>query len=141
MKKKKYLLVGVTGVLFGLYILFMGYICSYENYVDGNYCNCCSAIGTYQDEVLQPLALIVLSLFTTTIFTFFISDRIFKKWLIFTVFYLLATAILVHLAPVSAGGPFGIGPTKELVSMNMSWIFVGISLVMFIWMSMKEKSK
>ena len=86
----------------------------------------------------EYVAFMMIGLLVTTIFTFFISDKIFKKWLIFTIVYFIVTAVLVYLSPTTMQGPL-VGPTKELVSMNMSWIFVGISLIMFIWMSVREK--
>ena len=87
----------------------------------------------------DSICFIFLSLFITSIFTFFISDKIFKKWLIFTAVWMISTVILVLLAPVSGGGLFGLGPDKELVSIWMSSLFVFISILMFIIMSVRER--
>lgn len=69
---------------------------------------------------------------------FFISDRILKKWLKFTIIWFIIDSILVFLAPVSTGGFINFGPTKELVSIWMGVLFVIFSLVLIIWQSVKE---
>ncbi len=89
----------------------------------------------------EYVAYVMIVLFLTILITFFISDKIFKKWLIFIPFYLLLTAFLVYKAPVYAGGALGVGPTKELVSVWMGILFVIISIIMFIWMTIKEKKQ
>ena len=97
--------------------------------------------GQYTRTILEPLTFGLMSLFITSIFTFFISDKSFKKWLIFTAVWMISTVILVLLAPVSGGGPLGLGPDKELVSIWMSSLFVFISILMFIIMSVRERQK
>ncbi len=86
----------------------------------------------------DPLYFIFLSIFLTSIFTFFISDKIFKKWLKFTFWWFLVAIIWIAILPDSVNF-LAIPATKENVSIWMSVGFVIISLIMFIWMSMKGK--
>ena len=133
MKKKKYLW-RVLMILFFLTLIMLILVRDICLIRDCVYMQSLVGIG----NILRFIFLTSLSIFTTTIFTFFISDKIFKKWLIFTVIYFAVTAFLVHISPTTMQGPL-VGPTKGLVSMNLSWIFTVISLIMFIWMSVKEK--
>ncbi len=87
----------------------------------------------------DPLYFIFLGVFFTSLFTFFISDRIFKRWLIFTSVWIIVTTIFITLAPISARDYFNLGPTKELVSVWMSGLFVIISILMFIIMSVRAR--
>ncbi len=95
----------------------------------------------YDDYIRVLLFWVSLAIFVVSLFTFFVSDKIYKKWLIFTSVWMVVTIASVILAPVSAGGPFGIGPDKESVSVWMSSLFVIISILMFIIMSVRERKK
>ncbi len=137
MKRKKLSISLVSFIVFAMYVIFHLYVCPYEKYYESGYRGCDLLI--YQDVFLEPIATFCLALFTISIFTFFVSEKIFKKWFIFTVFWIIITTSFVFLAPVSAGGPFGIGPDKELVSIWMSGFFVIISILMFIIMSLRNR--
>ena len=130
-KKIKMLIGFCSGIFFLSGLIYYNYLCSS---VYNDFC----IVVSYNDTILKPIFIMSISLFITTLFTFFISDKIFKKWLIFTVIYFAITAFLIHISPTTMKGPL-VGPTKGLVSMNLSWIFVVISLIMFIWLSLKEK--
>jgi hypothetical protein len=134
MRKEKIIIIVITGciVIFNLINVF--YLCS------SVYNDTCF-VTKYSELIFVPIFWISSSLLITSIFTFFISDQIFKKWLKFTLIWFGITVVLIILAPVSARDPLGIGPTKELVSMNMSWIFTVISLIMFIYLTIKEKKQ
>ncbi len=95
----------------------------------------------YDDYIRVLLFWVSLAVFVVSLFTFFISEKVFKRWRVFTAFWIVATTIFVIFAPVNASGPFGIGPTKESVSVWMSILFVIISILMFIVMSIRERQR
>ncbi len=76
---------------------------------------------------------IFLAILASSLFTFFISDKTFFKWLRFAVAWFALDAIFVTMAPVYTGGWINFDPTKELVSIWMGSLFVIISLIMFVW--------
>lgn len=88
--------------------------------------------------IYRTLFHILLSLMSTSIFTFFISDNIFKKWLRFSLIWFIIDAIFVLLAPTVSPYFYG-GPDKESVSVWMGVLFVIISIIMFIVLTYKEK--
>jgi hypothetical protein len=100
----------------------------------------CSLFSVHFD-FFEYLAWFSLICFPALLFTLFISDTIFKKWLIFTAIWIALTIIFVALTPVSGGGPLGLNPDKEMVSIWMSSLFVIISIPMFIIMSVRERKK
>ncbi len=75
-----------------------------------------------------------------TILALFMSDKIFKKWLKFTFWWFLVAIIWIAISPDSVNF-LAIPATKENVSIWMSVGFVIISLIMFIWMSMKGEKE
>lgn len=78
----------------------------------------------------EPLFLLSFSLLLVSIFLFFVNDTVFKKWLRFAIIWFVLSFIFIVLSPVYSGG-WGpnFTPTKELVSIWMSSLFVIISLV------------
>ncbi|XLQ20263.1 MAG: hypothetical protein ACKUBY_00595 [Candidatus Moraniibacteriota bacterium] len=88
---------------------------------------------------VDPIAWMSLGLLITAIFTFFISDKIFKKWLKFTFWYFFISVIWIMISSESSGSFIEILDTKEQVSTFASIMFVIISLIMFIWLTIKEK--
>lgn len=72
-------------------------------------------------------------------FLFFISDKIFLKWLKFAVVWFGITAILVAISPEYSGGYIGFKPTKEIVSIWMGSLFVILSLAKITWDWKKSK--
>lgn len=74
-----------------------------------------------------------LSLLAVSPLLFFISDKIFKKWLRFAGIWFAVAAILILISPEYSGG-FGpsLNPTKESVSIWMSSLFVIGSLAIIV---------
>ncbi len=139
--KKDFLFVKIGIVFTSFIITVYGVLVTFSTeiglcYFDDNMRKC---MIKYNQAYGDPLIFGALFLFITSIFTFFISNTIFKRWLIFTSAWVIVTTILVILAPVSAGDPLGIGPDRELVSIWMSSFFVIISVLMFVVMSMRER--
>ncbi len=131
-KKIKVILLGISLFNIALVIMRDLYFCTYDFYEN------CIMIG--YGEFLSGLFWISISIFLTSIFTFFISDKIFKKWLKFTFWWFLVAIIWIAISPDSVNF-LAIPATKENVSIWMSVGFVIISIIMFIWMSIKEKNK
>lgn len=104
-------------------------LCNYNEY-------CIFSYNAYVDPLM------FLSLFTLAIsfFLFFISDKIFIKWLKFAASWMGITALFVLLAPVYTGGWMSFGPTKESVSIWMGSLFVILSLIKITWDWKKDKN-
>ena len=140
MKKKELFLIKIfilisslTITIYGLIITFsleLG-LCSFERGVK-------KCLFEHDSIYGDPLIFGALFLLIVSIFTFLISNTIFKKWLIFTAAWMSFTVILVVLAPAYDYSFFG-GPTKENVSIWMGTLFVFISILMFIIMSVRER--
>lgn len=131
--KKK---LGLFCIIIIIFLLFIvnGMACSNDR-VD-NYC----FLDGYFDTILEPLVFVILSLFAASVFIFFISDRTFKKWLKFAAIWFLVDVIWIIKSPVISHYEFDIIPsTKESVSIWMGSLFVIISLVMFIILTIKER--
>ena len=137
--KKKYFWIKVA-VLIGSSCLFLyGLISSNAMslglcYVESHVRKC---VINY-DVNFGPL--IFISIYTLLIspMMFFISEKIFKKWLIFTAIWLVIDVLLIMWAPVTSSYYFG-GPTKESVSIWMGTFFVIISILMFVILTIKER--
>ncbi len=89
-------------------------------------------------SVSKPLFLISLSVIVTSIGTFFISNRTFKRWIKFAIAWMIMAVIAIAVSPVYSPYIFG-GPTKESVSIWMGTLFVIISLTMFTVMTWRER--
>ena len=94
----------------------------------------------WRKTISEPLFIVSTSVFISSIFTFFISNRLFTRWLIFTIAWLVAAVICIALAPVYTSNILG-GPTKESISIWMGTLFVIISLIMFAVMTWRENYK
>lgn len=73
------------------------------------------------------------------IMLFFLSDNIFKKWLILALISIFVSIFFISITP-----EYGIGlldPNKEEVSIWMSSLFLIISIVMIIIWTIQEKKK
>jgi len=92
----------------------------------------------YANEILQPLLTLCIALFSSSIFTFLISDNIFKRWIKFAIAWMIMAVIAIAVSPVYSPYIFG-GPTKESVSIWMGTLFVIISLTMFAVMTWRER--
>ncbi len=127
----------ISGVVIVLGILQQHFFCFYGL---GNstihYDGC--ILGKYADIFVLPVFLISVSLFFTLLFTFFISGKIFKRWLKFGAVWLIITTVFIVLAPENDYRFFS-GPTKVLVSVWMSTLFFIISIFMFAGMSVYKK--
>lgn len=103
----------------------------------------CDKIGldicfeTTSQTIGKPLFLLSLSLLIVSIFIFFITDIVFKKWLRFAIVWFVVAAVFVALAPVYSGGYIGLNPTKESISIWMGSLFVILSLIQIVWQSRK----
>ncbi len=142
---KRVLLV-VTGLVIVLGILQQHFFCFYGL---GNstihYDGC--VLGKYDDVLTEPLFFVSLGIFCASLFTFFISDRIFKRWITFATAWLILTTICIALTPVHVGGLLGIGPDRWFVSVWMSSLFFVISILLFVvmrvceWKNMRTKKR
>ena len=130
-KKICILSIALLGVIMG-YLTFDPYtnrLCtSDEN---------CLFLG-WRLSVSKPLFLISLSIVVTTIGTFFISDRIFARWITFAIVWMIMAVSAIAISPIYSPYIFG-GPTKESVSIWMGALFVIISLTMFAVMTWRER--
>ena len=81
---------------------------------------------------------ICLSILSVSIFTFFISDRIFARWITFAIVWMIMAVSAIAISPIYSPYIFG-GPTKESVSIWMGTLFVIISLTMFAVMTWRER--
>ena len=90
-------------------------------------------------KFLKPFFFFSLLLFIASIFLFFISDKIFLKWLKFATAWVVISIILIIFAPTSGGAWLPMNPTKELVSIWMGSLFVILSLIQIIWQSLRER--
>ena len=124
MQKMHWWRVGV--LLLGCLVFGWGYLVTQNDNLDGWY-------NAYTD----PSMFLSLSLIFVSVIMFFVDDTIFRKWLYFTILWLVLTVIFIFLAPEYQGGWLGIGPEKESVSIRMSILFVILSLVNIAWDSWK----
>jgi predicted MFS family arabinose efflux permease len=93
----------------------------------------------HYNDFIDPLMFSAISIVVLSLFLFFISDNVFKKWLRFAIAWFIVDVVLIALAPTYTGGWMNFGPTKESVSIWMGVLFVIISLVLIIWQSLKER--
>ncbi len=100
----------------------------------GFYKDTCN-LEVWQSKFMDLLFAVPLSLFFMSLFTLFISDRIFKQWCTFAIAWMIVTIVFVMLF----GKLLFIGPNRDLISILMSVLFVIISSVMFIGMTTYEK--
>lgn len=117
MKRKyiitKYMFLGVSLLLF-----WYGYEAAYGNLFDYN-------------DYVDPICFLSLSLIISIVFTLFISNDVFKKWLIYFFIWFI-TDVLWILSADTTSDYFGLTPTKETASIYMGFILVYTSLIWFI---------
>lgn len=89
---------------------------------------------------VDPIAYSTLFILIASLCAFFISNKIFIRWIVFTVlWYIFAWGWIID-APQYSGKFFDMGPsTKEDISIWMGSLFVIISLGMFAVMTLREK--
>ena len=124
----------VLFLFFGVIIFGYTYIAAYGNElglckVKNGMESCMINYNSYIDS----LGFLSISIIITDIFLFFISDKIFLKWLRFASIWCVLTIIFISSAPVYTGGFMSFGPTKELISIWMGTLFVILSLAQFVW--------
>ncbi|MFA5985746.1 MAG: hypothetical protein WC819_00175 [Parcubacteria group bacterium] len=130
---KKVGILTISGIIAVIGMVYYQYLCSSIH-------NKLCVTTHYSATVFEPLLLAVISIFSVSIFTFFISDKIFKKWTTFTIVWFIFDAIFIVLAPTSSPYFYG-GPDKESISIWMGSLFVIISFLMFIIVTIKERRK
>jgi len=93
-------------------------------------------------SVIRTLFHISLAVFMVSLFLFFVSDKVFKKWLVFSIVWIFLTVAIVGSTPEYSGGFFDITPGKEMVSIWLSELFVIASFIKIVWDSIKgDKEK
>ena len=132
-EQKKLLWLKIIGLFISTIILIILYFSS---------CNLKLNRCFWGNDILfsRTLFHICLSMGTIFLFSFLISIKTFKKWLTFAAIWFLVDVIWIMKSPVISHYEFDIIPsTKEAVSVWMGSLFVIISLVMFIVLTIKEK--
>jgi len=91
--------------------------------------------------VTRTLFHISLAVFMISLLLFFVSDKVFKKWLVFSIVWIFLTVAIVGITPEYSGGFFDITPGKETVSIWLSELFVIASFAKIVWDSIKGSKK
>ncbi len=92
------------------------------------------------EEINSPLFIFSLAILVVSAPLFFITDKIFLKWLRFAVIWILLSIFLIAITP-ERHAFFVMDPDRELVSIWMGSLFVILSLIQIIWQSIKVKKK
>lgn len=126
-------------VLLGLVVFGYGWVVSFANKIglckiENGTEKCLVSYSPYIDS----LGFLSVSLIIVSIFLFFVSDLVFKKWFKFAVAWFMVTSIFIFFAPTSSTQIIG-NPTKEDISIWMGSLFVIISLIQIIILSKKQK--
>ena len=114
--------------------------------IDANKLGLCEIIDGVMEclfnynSYIDPLMFFSLALFLISPFLFFISDKIFLKWLRFAVIWILLSIFLIAITP-ERHAFFVMDPDKEAVSIWMGSLFVILSLIQIIWQSIKARKK
>lgn len=92
----------------------------------------------YLEVISGPLFIFASAIFIISIFLFFISDKVFLKWLRFAGVWVVLSIFAIAATPERHEGllSFG-GPSKEEVSIWLAALFVILSLTKIIWDSRK----
>ena len=140
MNNQKYIF-WIKWIMLAIVALFLGagYV-TFDPYWSGicDQGNDCMFLN-WRKNISEPVFLASLFISISLIFSFFISTRTFKKWLMFIVIWLVADIIWVINSPVISHYYFDIGPTtKESVSIWMGFFLVFSSLAMFIVSKMRN---
>jgi hypothetical protein len=94
----------------------------------------------YRRYFLEPVAFFSMAFSVVSLFLFFVSNNIFKKWLGFAIVWLLIAFLWIANSPEYDSGFFSMmNFTKEKVSIFMSILFVPTSLGILFFASRKEK--
>ena len=132
---KKLIIFAISGIAVVVGFIYDYFFCFSKYYQD-------CMLDNYRLVFFEPLIIVSIFIFLTSVFTFFISNNIFKKWLIFSLIWFSIDAILVYNASVYSHYALDIIPTtKESISIWMGSLFVIISILMFIIMTINERRK
>jgi len=136
-KKIFWVKIGITfvsGIIFLFGILYDQYFC-FSKYYDSCF------LTQYRLAILYPLFVTAMAIFITSASSFFIPNKIFKKWILSLLVCLMVDIICMINYPVQSHYDFKIGPTtKHAVSIWMGFFFVFVSLAMFIVSKMENPS-
>ena len=123
-------------LLVGLVVFGHSYMSTHDSSLCGTFNSCLFRYNAYTD----PLLFLSLSLLALSVTVFFVNDSIFLKWLRFTLIWFATATIFIVLSPEYSPGYIGnMMPTKEMVSIWMSILFVLISPIKIIWDSKKAR--
>jgi len=133
--KTKFILLAFSVLTFGYLelIIFSGKIGICPNVDHGL---SCFVDFTYLINPLIPISLLFIFVF---IMIFFVSNYVLKKWINFLICWLVIETFLIISFPYDYGGWLSFGPTKYLVSLWMSSLFLIISLILLGVWQLKEK--
>lgn len=93
----------------------------------------------YRKYFLEPIAFFSIAFSFLSLFLFFVSDVVFKKWLGFALVWLIFSFFLISIAPDDTGLWLPMRPDKEIASLWLSVLFVPISLGILLFASWKER--
>ena len=85
------------------------------------------------DLIVRTSFHIFLAFFIISLFLFFITDKIFLKWLRFAAVWVILSITLIAITPEYPSGGIMSGPDRELVSIWLGGLFVVLSLGKIIW--------
>lgn len=97
-------------------------------------------LAKYDKLFMGPTFFILFGSFVVSVASFAVNKKIYIKWLIFFVAWLLVDIILIINYPVNSwSGYMGAGPeTKEDISRWMSFFLIFVSLAMFLVSKMEN---
>lgn len=125
-------------LVFGVVIFSYSYAASY-----GGEIGLCKIINGAEQCIINhnlytdPLGFLSTSIIIISFFLFFISDKIFLKWLRFALIWIFFSFIAVVATP-DRHSFMSLDPTKELVSIWLGSLFAIISLGIFVWGWLKK---
>jgi len=127
----------ITGIIIFGYSWVASYgdelgLCNLENGVE----KCILNYNSYVDS----LGFFSISIIIISLSLFFITDKIFIKWLRFATVWIILSIFLIVITPEYSGGWISMNPDRESVSIWMGVLFVILSLGKIGWDSWREKS-
>lgn len=119
-------------------VLFLGLLVFFGGLIYKYISSQLNGLGLILITFIKPIVWSSMFFIFVSLILFFVSDFVFKKWLKFAIIWFALAAIFIAFAPTSSTQVIG-NPTKETVSIWMSSLFVIISLVQLITLSIKQK--
>ena len=137
MKKTKNIVLSVSGLIGGIIIIFdyitTSKICLLFRQSNGVDFECMNKVfNTAMIFYIFPFV------FLFSFITHFLKEEIFHSWIKFTYVWVPLSMFLVFIIP--GGGGNGAFPSlidNQLIAILMSALFVIISLIMIVWLSIK----